>query len=340
MNHSHIKAVGYFQNLNISDTNSLIDVNIEKPRIVQAHDLLVKVKAISVNPVDFKIRQAMPSKNNQPKILGWDVAGVVEEIGSSVTEFKIGDEVFYAGDITRSGGNTEYHLVDARIVGIKPKSLSFEQAAALPLTTITAWEILFDRFKIQKNEAEATVLVMAGAGGVGSIAIQLIKKLTNLKVIATASRPESLSWVRSLGADAVINYKEVLGPQVNALGLPAVKYIISTTSSDSYAKSFAELIKPQGHIALIDDPDVFDIVPFKRKSISMHWELMFTRSLFQTADMSEQGKLLTQVGRLVDQGAIVSTQKLSLGKMNAENLRRAHEILESGASLGKITLSV
>ncbi len=335
-----MKTVGYFQNLAISERDSLSDFEVEKPKLTLPKDILVKVKAISVNPVDFKIRQGVMPKGNQAKILGWDVAGIIEEVGTEVTEFKIGDEVYYAGDISRSGGNAEFHLVDSRIVGKKPKSLDFEKAAALPLTAITAWEIVFDRLRISKQEKNVSILVMAGGGGVGSITIQLLKKLTSLKVIATASRAESVEWVQLLGADAIINHRESMSGQIEKLGLPPIKYIISTTSSDTYSQQFSEIIMPQGHIALIDDPQNFDIVPFKRKSVSIHWELMFTRSLFQTDDIYEQGKLLNEVSNLVDQGVIQTTQKLSLGTLNAENLKKAHSILESGASLGKITLSV
>lgn len=340
MSNQSMKAVGYLQNLDISKSDSLMDLTLEKPNTFQPHDVLVKVMAVSVNPVDFKIRQGVPAKNDHPKILGWDIAGVVEKVGTSVTKFKVGDQVYYAGDITRPGGNAEYHLVDSRLVGFKPKSLDFEQAAALPLTSITAWEIIFERLRIQKHESDATALVMAGAGGVGSIVIQLVKKLTNLNVIATASRSESIDWSKSMGADAVINHKKPLMPQIAPLGLSPVKYIIGTTASDTYAKQFSEIIEPQGHIALIDDPETFDIVPFKRKSVSLHWELMFTKSMFQTADMIQQGNLLDEVGRLVDEGIILTTQKASLGKMNAANMKKAHALLESGASVGKITLSV
>lgn len=340
MNENYINAVGYFQNLDITKFDSLIDLNIKLPMDLRPQDILVKVKAISVNPVDYKIRKAVPSKNNQPNIVGWDVAGIIEKIGSSVTNFKVGDEVYYAGDITRSGGNAEYHLVDSRLVGFKPKSLNFEQAAALPLTTITAWEIIFDRLNIKKTDSSVSILVMGGAGGVGSIAIQLIKKLTKLKVIATASRSESVDWVKSMGADAVINHGKVMLPQIESLGLPPIKFIISTVASDVYSKQFAEIIEPQGHIALIDDPEIFDIVPFKRKSVSLHWELMFTRSMFQTSDVDQQGKLLNEVSRLVDDGVILSTQKTSFGKMTAQNLKAAHAWVESGKSIGKITLTV
>jgi zinc-binding alcohol dehydrogenase family protein len=340
MGNYKIKVVGYFQNLAISEKNSLVDLEIEKPKLTLLHDILVRVKAISVNPVDFKIRQGIFPKGDQPKILGWDAAGIVEDIGTAVSEFKIGDEVYYAGDISRSGTNGEFHLVDSRIVGKKPKSLDFEKAAALPLTAITAWEIIFDRLNISKNEGGSSILVMAGAGGVGSISIQLLKKLTSLKIIGTASRSESIEWVQSQGADAVINHKEPMSAQIEKLKLPPIKYIISTASSDTYAQQFADIIMPQGHVALIDDPQTFDIVPFKRKSVSIHWELIFTKSLFQTDDMIEQGKLLNEVSQLIDQNILHTTQKLSLGKLNAENLKKAHEILESGASLGKITLSV
>ena len=334
-----MRAIGYTQSLPIDDPQSLVDLDLPKPEAT-GRDLLVEVKAVSVNPVDTKIRQRRADPDGKPQVLGWDAAGIVVGIGPEVTKFAIGDAVFYAGAIDRPGTNSEYHLVDERIVGHKPQSLDWAQAAALPLTSITAWETLFDRLDVRKPVPGAVnaILIIGGAGGVGSITIQLARKLTNLTIIATASRDETRGWVEDLGAHHVIDHRKPLAAQVEALGLGAPGFVFSTTHTDEHIAEIGELLAPQGRLALIDDPTTLDIMPLKQKSISVHWELMYTRSLFQTADMGEQGVLLDEVARLVDAGTIRTTLAEKFGKIDAANLRRAHERIESHTAKGKIVL--
>mgnify|MGYP000884786299 CR=1 FL=1 len=335
-----MRAVGYKTPLAIEEPNSLVDIEIPRPS-PDGRDLLVEIKAISVNPVDTKVRRNVRPEGDNWKVLGWDAAGIVVEAGPEATLFKPGDEVFYAGALTRPGSNAQFHLVDERIVGAKPKSLNWTEAAALPLTAITAWETLFDRLDVQGRAvpgAAPAILVIGGAGGVGSIAIQLARKLTGLTVIATASRPETKAWATDLGAHHVIDHSRPLATQVADLGLGAPAFVFSTTNTEQHLPDIVELIAPQGRLALIDDPQVFDINPLKRKSISTHWELMFTRSMFGTPDMTEQGRLLGEVSRLVDDGTIRTTLAENFGPINAENLKRAHALIESGRARGKITL--
>ncbi len=335
-----MRAIGYQHPGPISDPASLCDIDLPRPSPT-GRDLLVRVRAVSVNPVDTKIRSSAAPEAGGWKVLGWDAAGTVVEAGLQTTRFKTGDEVYYAGAIGRPGTNAEYHLVDERIVGRKPASLDFSEAAALPLTAITAWEALFDRLEVRRPVAGATpvLLVIGGAGGVGSMAIQLARVLTGLTVIATASRPETVQWVEALGAHHVINHREPLASQVEALGLGAPSFVFSTTNTNDHVGDIAELIAPQGRFALIDDPKSLDIVPFKRKSVSIHWELMFTRSIYDTQDIEQQGILLGEVARLVDQARLRSTMTQQFGTINAANLKRAHALLESGRSIGKIVLS-
>ncbi len=334
-----MRAIGYTKSLPIDDPQSLVDLDLPKPEAI-GRDLLVEVKAVSVNPVDTKIRQRRADPDGKPQVLGWDASGIVVAIGPDVTGFAVGDEVFYAGAIDRPGTNSEYHLVDERIVGHKPKSLDWAQAAALPLTSVTAWETLFDRLDVRKPVPGAAnaILIIGGAGGVGSITIQLARQLTDLTVIATASRDETRGWVEDLGAHHVIDHRKPLAAQVEALGLGAPGFVFSTTHTDEHIAEIGELLAPQGRLALIDDPKTLDIVPLKQKSISVHWELMYTRSLFQTADMGEQGVLLGEVARLVDAGTIRTTLAENFGKIDAANLRRAHEWIESHTAKGKIVL--
>ena len=334
-----MRAIGYTKSLPIDDPQSLVDLDLLKPE-ASGRDLLVEVKAVSVNPVDTKIRQRREDPDGKPQVLGWDSSGVVVAVGPDVTGFKVGDDVFYAGAIDRPGTNSEYHLVDERIVGHKPQSLDWAQAAALPLTSITAWETLFDRLDVRKPVPGAAnaILIIGGAGGVGSITIQLARKLTDLTIIATASRDETRGWVEDLGAHHVIDHRKPLAAQVEALGLGAPGFVFSTTHTDEHIAEIGELLAPQGRLALIDDPKTLDIVPLKQKSISVHWELMYTRSLFQTADMGEQGVLLDEVARLVDAGTIRTTLAENFGRINAANLRRAHERIESHTAKGKIVL--
>ncbi|MES3107588.1 zinc-binding alcohol dehydrogenase family protein [Sphingomonas aurantiaca] len=334
-----MRAIGYTTSLPIDDPQSLVDLDLPKPEAT-GRDLLVEVKAVSVNPVDTKIRQRRADPDGTPQVLGWDAAGTVVAVGDAVTGFAVGDAVFYAGAIDRPGTNAEYHLVDDRIVGHKPESLDWAQAAAMPLTSITAWETLFDRLDVRKPVPGAAnaILIIGGAGGVGSIAIQLARQLTDLTVIATASRDETRSWVEDLGAHHVIDHRKPLADQVAALGLGAPGFVFSTTHTDEHVAEIATLIAPQGRLALIDDPETLDISPLKQKSISVHWELMYTRSLFQTADMAEQGHILDEVARLVDAGTIGTTLAENFGRIDAANLRKAHARIESHTAKGKIVL--
>jgi zinc-binding alcohol dehydrogenase family protein len=334
-----MRAIGYRKSLPIDQAEALIDLDIDKPA-PQGRDLLVQVKAISVNPVDTKVRKrAAPKDGEPPKILGYDAAGVVAAVGPEVTLFQPGDEVWYAGSIIRPGTNSEFHLVDERIVGHKPKSLDFAAAAALPLTSITAWEMLFDRFAIARGRGEGkSLLIIGGAGGVGSIAIQLARTLTKLTVIATASRPETQSWCKELGAHHVIDHSKPMVEQLKERGHRFVDYIFGVTQSDQHFDTIVDAIAPQGKFGLIDDPKPLDTSKFKGKSASVHWEAMFTRSTFQTPDMEEQHRLLSEVARMVDDGTIRTTVQENLGVINAANLRRAHAMIESGRTRGKIVL--
>lgn len=332
-----MRAIGYRQSLPIDEPQSLSDIALPDPE-PGPRDLLVEVKAISVNPVDVKVRARMAPDEGH-RVLGFDAAGIVRAVGDQVTLFKPGDAVFHAGDIDRAGTNAELHLVDERIVGRKPASLDFADAAALPLTAITAWELLFDSFDLAEGDGQGdSLLVIGGAGGVGSILIQLAKQLTRLTVIATASRPETEAWVRRMGADTVIDHRQPLPAQVAALG-PAPRYVAALTATDRHLPAIAELIAPRGEIGVIDDPAQLDILPFKPKALSVHWEFMFTRPLFETADMIAQHKLLNRVADLVDQGRIRSTANHHGGTINAANLRSAHALQESGRAIGKTVLA-
>jgi zinc-binding alcohol dehydrogenase family protein len=334
-----MKAVAYRTAGPIEAEGSLTDVELDRPK-ASGRDILVEVAAISVNPVDTKIRKGASAEAGQWKVLGWDAVGRVVETGDKVTLFKPGDEVFYAGSLIRPGANSQFHLVDERIVGHKPKSIANAEAAALPLTAITAWEMLFDRLDIKKPVpgAAKAILIVGGAGGVGSIAIQLVRALTDLTVIATASRPETEAWVKELGAHHVIDHTKPLAEQVKALGIEAPAYVFSTTETHLHLKEIIELIAPQGRFGLIDDPDTLDVNGFKRKAVSIHWELMFTRSIYETADMDEQGKLLDEVAGLIDAGRIRTTVTDVMSPINAANLRRAHAVIETGKARGKIVL--
>lgn len=333
-----MRAVGFRNPGPITAANALEDFDLPRPT-PGPRDLLVAVKAVSVNPVDTKVRQR-PNPQGDWVVLGYDAAGIVEAVGAEVSGIRPGDAVWYAGDITRPGSNAAFQLVDHRIAALKPKSLDFAAAAALPLTAITAWEVLFDRLEVRKAVPGAAnaIVIIGGAGGVGSIAIQLARALTDLTVIATASRPETQDWVRQLGAQHVVDHGKPLAGEVAALGLGAPAFVFSTTNTDQHLAAIAEMIAPQGRFALIDDPRALDVLPFKRKSVSTHWELMFTRSLFQTPDMAEQGRLLAEVARLVDAGAIRTTLTETFGPINAGNLKRAHALIESGKARGKIVL--
>jgi len=335
-----MKTVAYREPLPIADAQSLQDVDLPEP-VPNERDILVDVKAVSVNPVDVKIRARSQPSNGQWGVLGWDAVGIVRAVGENATVFKPGDRVWYAGAINRPGANAERHVVDERIAGTAPTSLSDAQAAALPLTAITAWEMLFDRLGIERGGARnCSLLIVGAAGGVGSIMVQLARRLTGLTVIGTASRPETADWVRGLGAHNVIDHAKPISDEFRRSGLTAPEYAVSLTHTEQHFKEIAEIIAPQGKFGLIDDPPVgsIDIGALKRKSVSLHWELMFTRSLFGTGDLIEQHKLLTEVSRLVDAGELRTTLGEHFGRINAANLKRAHAFLESGKARGKVVL--
>ncbi len=335
-----MKAVAYYQSLPAEHPEALQDVQLDAPS-PGSHDLLVEVHAISVNPVDTKIRRNVAPEHGAAKVLGWDAAGVVQAVGSEVSLFQPGDRVFYAGAIDRAGANSELHLVDERIVGRMPASLSFAEAAALPLTAITAWELLFERLQIAEGSTDQgqSLLIVGAAGGVGSILTQLARRLTGLTVIGTASRPETQAWVRELGAHHVIDHGKPLSEELARIGIGQVSHVASLTQTDQHYAQLIECLQPQGRLALIDDPlQPLDVMQLKRKSLSLHWELMFTRSLYQTDDMIEQHRLLQRVAELVDSGVLKTTLGEHFGRIDAANLRRAHALLESGKAKGKIVL--
>ncbi|UVJ44605.1 zinc-binding alcohol dehydrogenase family protein [Pseudomonas sp. LS1212] len=334
-----MKAIAYYHSLPITDPAALQDIELPTP-VAGPRDLLVEVKAISVNPVDTKVRKSVQPEGGEAKVLGWDVAGVVKAVGSEVSLFQPGDKVYYAGSIARAGGNSELHVVDERIVGHMPKTLGFAEAAALPLTAITAWELLFERLQIREGQAETgqSLLIVGAAGGVGSILTQLASQLTGLKVIGTASRPQTQAWVRALGADLVLDHSQPLAEELKRQGLAQVTHVASLTQTDQHLDQLIEALAPQGKLGLIDDPKQLDVTKLKRKSLSLHWEFMYTRSLFETADMLEQHKLLDRVAELIDAGTLKTTVGEHYGSINAANLRRAHALLESGAAKGKIVL--
>ena len=336
-----MKAIALTHYLPIDDPKSLIDVELPSPA-PGARDLLVRVHAVSVNPVDTKVRSPKPQVEAQPKVLGYDAAGVVEAVGAEVTLFKVGDAVYYAGDITRPGSNAELQLVDERIVGRKPASLDFAQAAALPLTAITAWELLFQRmpYTVDGGGTGKTLLVIAGAGGVGSIAIQLAK-LAGFTVIATASREETIAWCTQMGADHVVDHRAPLAPQLAKLGFEHVDAALNFADTDAYWETLGELLAPQGHVGLIVEPagalKIGD--PYKFKCIGIHWEMMFGRPKFQTPDMIEQHHLLDAVATMIDDGRLRGTLTDTLSPINATNLREAHRRLESGTTIGKLVVA-
>ena len=337
-----MKAVGYSTSKSITEDGALLDITLDKPQ-AEGRDLLVKVNAVSVNPVDTKVRMRAEPEAGQYKVLGWDCVGEVVETGAGVTSFKVGDQVWYAGDITRPGTNSEYHLVDERIVGCKPQSISNAQAAAVPLTAITAWELLFERLDFtpvksaeQKNQQ---ILIIGAAGGVGSILVQLAAQLTDATVIGTASRPESEAWVKALGADLVINHSKPLSEELKAKGINSVTHVISLNHTDQHFDEIVASLAPFGKLAMIDDPqEPLDILKLKTKSLSLHWELMFTHSMFKTTEMGSQGELLNKVSQLIDDGKLKTTLGKSFGNINADNVTRAHAFIEGGSSIGKVVL--
>lgn len=335
-----MKAVGLYKYLPIDHPESLLDLDVPKPE-AQGRDLLVRVEAISVNPVDTKVRAPGKPDRIDPHVLGWDAAGIVEAVGPEVTLFKPGDAVYYAGDITRPGSNSRYHLVDERIVGSKPRSMDMVQSAAIPLVAITAYEALFDRLGIDRDGAHCgrSLLLIGGAGGVGSIGIQLAK-LAGLAVLATASRPDSIAWVRRLGADHVLDHRQPLRPQVEATGRRFVDYIFNCADTDGYWDTTADLVSPQGKICtIVENKGPLNQQLLKLKSVTHVWELMFTRAKYQTDDMIEQHRLLNRVADWIDGGKLASIHRETLQPINAANLKNAHARLESGTMIGKLVLT-
>ena len=340
-----MKAVALYKYLPIDHDESLVDVEVPMP-VPEGRDLLVRVKAVSVNPVDTKVRAPKDKVETVPKILGWDAAGVVEAIGSDVSLFAAGDEVYYAGSIARPGCDSEYHVVDERIVGRKPRTLSFEEAAAMPLTTITAWEALFNRLGVvpQKTAANqaSTVLIIGGGGGVGSITIQLAKHIAGLRVIATASREASARWCRDMGADAVINHDRPLIEELKNLGVGEVDCLLCYNSTEQHFQNMVDVIKPQGKICAIvstRNHQPINMNLLQTKSVTFCWEWMFTRSMFNTPDMQSQHTLLNEAARLLEAGVLRTTMTEQYGVLSAHNLRRAHARIETGQMTGKAVLS-
>lgn len=331
-----MKAIVYKDNkLPVTDANSLYETILRKPQPGR-HNLLVRVAAIAVNPVDTKVRRN--AAVTEPRVLGWDAAGIVEAVGEDVSLFKPGDEVYYAGSLMRAGSYAEYALVDERIAGRKPASLSMAEAAALPLTSLTAWELLFDRLEVDEGNNDVLLIIGAG-GGVGSILTQFAASLTNLTIVGTCSRPETSEWVKSLGAHHIIDHTQPFAPQLNELGISRVRYVASLTHTDKHYQQIVEVMAPQGRLAVIDDPETLDAIPLKTKSISLHWELMFTQSMFTTPDMQSQHHILTDLSELIDKKIIRTTLGEHFGSITAENIRRAHAVIESGKAKGKIVLA-
>jgi zinc-binding alcohol dehydrogenase family protein len=334
-----MKAIGYQNNLPIDHPDALVDITLPDP-VAGGHDLLVEVRAVSVNPVDTKIRSGSKPDAGQWKVLGWDATGIVKAVGPDVTLFQPGDRVWYAGSIARAGSNSELQLVDERIVGKLPQSLDFGAAAALPLTSLTAWELLFDRLDVPTGAGGKgkSLLVIGASGGVGSILVQLARQLTQLTIVGTASRAETRAWVLEHGAHHVIDHSKPLACEMTQAGLAAPEYVISLTHTEDHFDEIVELIAPQGKFGLIDDPAPIDVRKFKRKAVSLHWELMFTRSLFGTADMIQQHVILNRIADLVDAGTLRTTVGEHFGRIDAANLKRAHALLESHRAQGKIVL--
>ena len=334
-----MKAIGYQHCQPEQGIDILVDIELDKP-VANGYDCLIEVKAVAVNPVDTKVRITAQPEEGEYKVLGWDACGIVTAVGEQVTRFKVGDEVWYAGAVNRPGCNAEYQLVDERLIALKPKSLSFGEAAALPLTSLTAWEILFDRLQLHQNPEQAKRLLITGAaGGVGSIMIQLACGLTSAQVIATASREETENWVKQLGAHFVLNHRNALSEELEKTGLTSVTHVASLNQTDQHFADMVKMLKPQGKLALIDTPSKpLDILSMKQKSLSLHWEFMFTRSVFETEDMIQQHKILSRVAELVDSGIIKSTMQQHFGTINASNLIKAHRFLETNTSIGKVVL--
>ncbi|VDK14708.1 Zinc-type alcohol dehydrogenase-like protein [Oenococcus sicerae] len=336
-----MKAIGFKEHLPIEEENSLIEFKLPKP-IAKGHDLLVEVSAVSVNPVDIGVRTSGHGILKEPKIIGWDAVGIVDSIGDNVSLFKKGDLVFYAGSFKRSGSDSQYQLVDERIVGHAPKNLIITQTAAMPLTSLTAWEVLFEQLEIDpqdhKFNREHTILIINGAGGVGSIATQLAH-WAGLNVIASASRPETIKWVMEHGADQTVNHRKDLIKEVRELGYKYVDYILELNDLDGHWDEMAELIKPSGRIASItENHRPINLRKLTQKRAKFAWEWMYTKSFYETPDMISQHQILDQVSELLDQGVIKSTLNEVLSPINVSNLKKAHKLVESNRMIGKIVV--
>ncbi|GBR45462.1 zinc-binding alcohol dehydrogenase family protein [Neokomagataea thailandica] len=334
-----MKAFGHLRATNLADSDALVELSVPTPE-PGLHDVIVEISAVSVNPVDTKLRQINPPEE-RARILGYDACGTIVATGGNVYNFRSGDRVFYAGSASRAGSNAQYQAVDERLIAHAPKTLDDYQAAAMPLTAITAWELLFDRLRVPNGSIFSgdSLLIIGGAGGVGSILIQLARRLTGLRVIATASRPETYKWCEEMGAHHIINHTRPLDQELKRIGIPEVRYVASLTHTAKHKDAILKILSPQGSLALIDDPGSFDIMPFKRKSLSVHWEFMFTRPLFDTPDMAAQGHILSQITSLVETGLLRSTCHTNLGPITLPNLLTAHQAQESGMTIGKTVLT-
>ncbi|GAB7261018.1 zinc-binding alcohol dehydrogenase family protein [Dickeya ananatis] len=333
-------AIAFRRGAALTDPDCLTDIDTECPK-PGPHDLLVAVRAVSVNPVDTKIRAGFIAAPDSVRSLGWDAAGIVEAVGEAVTLFRPGEAVYYAGSFDRSGSNAQFQLVDERIVGHMPETQGFAEAAALPLTSLTAWQLLFDRLGVRPGKPAnvGSLLVLGAAGGVGSILIQLARRLTGLTVIATASREESRDWCLTLGAHRVIDHRQPLPAQIRALPVPPVTHVAALSNTAEHWTELADLIAPQGQLAIITDHETLDAVPFKGKSVSLHWEMVFTRPLFGTPDMIAQHRILDEVAALVDAGVLRSTACRVLHPLDAARLREAHRLVEQGGTTGKVVVA-
>ncbi|AVF35944.1 zinc-binding alcohol dehydrogenase family protein [Rahnella sikkimica] len=330
-----VKAIA----VNPQEPSRFIAIELPQP-VPGENDLLVEVKAVSINPVDTKVHKGVQKSGlDTPKILGWDASGIVKAVGSAVKNFKAGDEVWYAGDITRSGSNASEQLIDSRIVSLKPKSLNWAQAAAMPLTALTAWEALFEHLKIQDASGDKTLLIIGGAGGVGSLAIPFASLQSKVKVIATASRPESAQWCLDRGADLTVSYKDLKG-ELAKYDIKQVDFILCLNDTDGHWDAITDLIAPMGHICtIVENEHPLDMNKLKLKSAALHWELMYTRSMFNTPDIAQQGEILKQVAARVDEGKVTTTLSETLHGLTVESIEAAHAKVLDGHMQGKVVVA-
>lgn len=335
---STMRAVGYAASLPLSDAAALENIELPVPT-PGAGQLLVRVRAVAMNPADVKIRMWIAPEAGQHRVLGLDAAGEVVLVGDGVTGFAPGDQVVYLHGSFDRGTNAEYHLTDAVRAVHKPASLSFGDAAALPVAGLTSWELLFDVFRVTEGAGEGdTLLVINGAGGVGSMLIQLAKTLTKLRVVATASRPETEAWCTKLGADAVVNHHKDIKAQLAGLGIPAPRYVASLAGTERNWASLVDLIAPRGHIALIDDPETLDVKLLKTKSLTVTWELCLTRPLCATPDVAAHAKALARIADLAATGQLQAMATTRLSPIDATTIAEAQALQESGKCIGKTVI--